>query len=179
MKKGLIIGAAMPSFCPNCGTEITTDTNFCPNCGQKLSATQHKHKEDKHDQLDVEKDITNWTTWKYGLEGKKQSLFAGIDLHVPIKEYRLTNQRLLIVDQGYIGSKRDEIELVNIKDISAQQSFKEKVFDIGDITIYSADESTPEMVMQHIKEPYKIKDAIRLAARQAKSDMKIRYHQDI
>ncbi len=66
----------------------------------------------------------------------------------------------LISDIGFFHSEIEEINLFRIEDIKVYQSFANKFWGVGTITIYSKDRSTPETTILRVKDPYKVRSLI-------------------
>ncbi len=66
----------------------------------------------------------------------------------------------LIGDVGFLHSEVEEINLFRIEDIKVYQSFANKFWGVGTLTIYSKDRSTPEYSVIKIKDPYKVRSLI-------------------
>lgn len=66
----------------------------------------------------------------------------------------------LISDIGFLHSEIEEINLFRIEDIKVYQSFVNKFWGVGDITIYSKDKSTPEYTIRRVKDPYKVRSLL-------------------
>ncbi|MCI1986418.1 MAG: PH domain-containing protein [Lactobacillus sp.] len=167
------------NFCPQCGAKLEPSTVFCPQCGFKVGDAQAQTQSSTPTPEPSEMTIAEWSTWLMGLEGKSKKLAKGIDVSLPQFNYKLTNQRILAEKRGVLSTDRQEIELYNVKDVAAKQTLTEKVMGVGEVTVFSADTSTPDLVMKRIKDPIDIKEKIRTAAREAKSQMNVHYRQDI
>ena len=81
--------------------------------------------------------------------------------------YVLTTTRLIIIS-GILGRKVDEIELFRVVDSSVNQSFVDRCVQLGDINVISTDK-TGAIVMRKIMDPYRVRDALRLAYREARA----------
>ncbi len=57
----------------------------------------------------------------------------------------------VFVKTGLLFTREEEVNLYRIYDISLTQSLGEKIFGVGTIVLYSKDESTPTLVIRHIK----------------------------
>lgn len=87
--------------------------------------------------------------------------------------YRLTTERFLL-RKGFISRRHEEIEIFRIKDVSATQSFWERIFGVGTVTIWSTDDSTPKLELVGLRNPVKIKEDIRRESRRARKREGIR-----
>lgn len=167
-------------FCPECGNNIE-GMKFCPECGFKVAsnpATSTSAQQSAPTASD-EQIIAEFNTFMFGLEGKKQNITKNIDLSLPQMHYTLTNQRLIIEKLGVASSNKQEINLIRVNDVSYKQGLKDKVLGVGNVTVYSTDPSTPEILIKQIKEPERIKEAIRTASLKAKENSNVQYRQDI
>ena len=57
----------------------------------------------------------------------------------------------VFVKTGLLFTREEEVNLYRIYDISLTQSLGEKIFGVGTIVLYSKDESTPTLVIRHVK----------------------------
>lgn len=165
-------------FCPECGCKIE-GMKFCPECGHKNSGEEHLSTSSQETDQKQEAVIIKFSTYLYGMEGKKKNVIGGIDISIPQYTYILTNERLLIEKRGVVSSKKEEIELYKINDIEVRQGVAEKLQKIGDIEIVSSDESTPTLVLRKIKDPFDIKEVIRRAVQDRKRIVGMSYHQSV
>ena len=108
-----------------------------------------------------------------GMAGRQDSAFAPLaDEEVVLWEgrpflslvvhYRITNQRVRI-ESGFLGKDRDDIELVRIQDIDHNQGLTERMLNIGDIRLASADPSKPDAVLRNVKDPVAVHEILRRA----------------
>ncbi len=70
--------------------------------------------------------------------------------------YTLTDDRL-IVKTGILNTSEDEIRLYRILDITLKRSFWERLFGLGTLHLCTADKSSPEMDILHIKSPREVR----------------------
>jgi uncharacterized membrane protein YdbT with pleckstrin-like domain len=87
---------------------------------------------------------------------KKRSIFG---LPLSFTRYTLTNDKLLI-KTGLLSTTEEEIRLYRITDLTFKQSFGEKIFGVGTIHCCSADKSTPEIDIMHVKDARNVKEMI-------------------
>jgi len=66
----------------------------------------------------------------------------------------------LFVKTGILSTHIDEINLFRVRDISINQSFGQKIFGVGSITIRSTDLSDGYFVIRNIKKPFEIRNLI-------------------
>ena len=168
-------------FCPECGTKVE-GLKFCPECGNRVNSESTNVAPNNNISVpnsSEERTLLEFSTFMFGLEDKQKNIAKGIDLSLPQFNYTLTNERLCIVKKGYIGTKKDEIELYKIKDVSVKQGITEKVLGIGTIEILSVDETSPIITLKQIKNPEYVKETIRTAVKNSKANLNIQYRQDI
>lgn len=92
--------------------------------------------------------------------------------------YELTSQRLRIY-HGILGNRIEEIELIRVKDSRVNQNMGERMLNIGDVTIVSADPTTPELVLTNIHDPVEVRELLRKAVMNEKSRRGLYYREDI
>jgi hypothetical protein len=86
--------------------------------------------------------------------------------------YRITNERVR-ARYGLLGRDFDDIELIRIQDLDRTQGIGERMIDIGDIHIQSADPSMPKLTLSNVAEPDKVHEILRRAMLDARK--KFRY----
>ena len=74
--------------------------------------------------------------------------------------YAVTTQRVRVVS-GLFSKTIEEIELFRVKDTSAHQSFFQRLFGLGTITILSGDERTPRLVLNGVPNPIELRERLR------------------
>lgn len=74
--------------------------------------------------------------------------------------YELTNHRIRIA-RGILSNKIEEIELVRIRDTRLKQHVGERMINVGDVTILSSDETTPQVVLHNVRHPVEVRELIR------------------
>jgi len=121
-----------------------------------------------------ERTLIKFETYMYGIKGNKEGL-----IKIPQEYYELTTERLRITKQGMITETRNAIELFKIKNITVYQKMKDKLMDVGDIEIISADESNPKIILKRIKNPHDIREKIRDAAKKARAAAGVTYRFDL
>ena len=92
--------------------------------------------------------------------------------------YELTNQRLRIY-RGILSNHIEEIELIRIKDSKVKQHMGERMLNVGDVIIISADSSTPEVVLHNERNPVEVREMIRKAVLDEKARRGLYYREDI
>jgi hypothetical protein len=81
--------------------------------------------------------------------------------------YIVTDQRVRIIT-GLLGRETDDIELIRIKDVDHTQGITERMLNIGDIQLRSADSSRPNATLNNVTEPEKVHEIIRRAVLEAR-----------
>ncbi|RIK46639.1 MAG: hypothetical protein DCC57_15275 [Chloroflexi bacterium] len=92
--------------------------------------------------------------------------------------YELTSQRLRI-HRGILGKRIDEIELIRVKDTRMKQHMGERMLNVGDVSVISADATTPEFVLHNVRNPVEVRELIRKAVIDEKARRGLRYREDI
>ena len=100
---------------------------------------------------------------------RKRTLFG---LPLSFTKYSLEEEKL-IIEKGIFGKVEEEIRLYRILDFTLKRSFRERIFGLGTIHCCSADKSTPEFDIEHIKDSQKVKNLISEAVEKARIKNKI------
>ena len=66
----------------------------------------------------------------------------------------------LITDVGLLRSDVNEINLFRIEDLKVYQSFSNKFWGTGTVTVYSQDPSMPVLELRRIKDPYRVRNLL-------------------
>ncbi len=64
----------------------------------------------------------------------------------------------IFVTVGLFSSNIDEVNAYRICDIQMKQSLLGKIFNYGDVTLYSSDETRPTLLLKNIKNPYQVRE---------------------
>lgn len=89
-------------------------------------------------------------------QDKKRPIFG---LPISFTTYTLYKEKL-ITDTGLLLRDEEEVRLYRIVDFSVRQTIFQRLFNVGTIHCYSADNSATEFDITDIKDPYKIKDLL-------------------
>jgi hypothetical protein len=92
--------------------------------------------------------------------------------------YELTTQRLRVY-RGILGNRIEEIELIRVKDSKVNQHVGERMLNIGDVSVISADPTTPEIILQNVHDPIQVRELLRKAVMDEKSRRGLYYREDI
>ena len=96
------------------------------------------------------------TNISYLWRDRKRTLF-GLPLSFTV--YKLTNEKLM-VETGFLNKKEEEVRLYRILDITLRRSLGERLLGLGTIHCCSADKSTPEFDIKHVKNSREVKNLI-------------------
>ncbi len=64
----------------------------------------------------------------------------------------------LFVDIGFLSTHLEEVNVYRIIDIGFRQGLLGKMLNVGDITLYTSDESMPTVSLRNIKNPHRVRD---------------------
>lgn len=159
-------------FCSNCGAELSG--KFCPECGTPANNTSNNTPNSAPQQpAPTNEEVVLW-------EGKPSGIMdkAKTAMNVNSVTYTVTNQRITMI-KGLLSTQVEEIELYKVKDQKIEQSLIEKATNVGNIVIYSVDQSTPVIKIEHVENPMQVKDIIRKAVLDAKSSKNIIYKEGL
>lgn len=87
----------------------------------------------------------------------RKRTFLGLPLSFTV--YELTAEKLLITT-GIFHIREEEVRLYRIMDVTLKRSFGERLFGLGTIHCCSADRSSPEFDILHIKRSREVKEQL-------------------
>jgi hypothetical protein len=90
--------------------------------------------------------------------------------------YELTSQRLRILS-GIFGNSVEEIELIRVHDTQVKQHLGERMLNVGDIHIFSDDNTTPELVLNNVQNPIEVRELVRKAVLEERSRRGLTYRE--
>lgn len=76
-------------------------------------------------------------------------------------------------DIGFLSSLIDEVNIYRCYDVSLKQSLFERMFGTGTILVKANDDSTPNMYIRSVKNPYKVRDMISSLIEQERAKRKV------
>lgn len=167
------------AFCTNCGQELSPGVNFCSHCGAKAGNKEERIEESSAPRYAsgqapvVDEETVLWEGKPADFEDRLKTM-----AHLNTTVYTVTTQRI-IRKSGLIGKKVEEIELLRVKDLSIQQSVRERLFGVGNILVLSEDPRTPELTLEDVKDVHEVKDIIRKAVREEKARHRVVYRDDV
>jgi hypothetical protein len=110
--------------------------------------------------------------------GDEQVLWEGRPFLSLFLRYTVTNQRIRI-RRGLFSRDIDDIELIRLQDVDLAQKLTERMVNIGDITLHSADKSAPTIVLQNVHEPERVHEIIRRAMLDARRRYGVRLRDEV
>ena len=93
----------------------------------------------------------------YVWKDRKRIVFLGLPFS--FTRYRLTKEKL-IVDEGFWNRKENEIRLYRVMDLSVNQTFWQRIFGLGTVTVTSSDKTDSKVLLRNIKRPKQVKEQI-------------------
>lgn len=88
------------------------------------------------------------------------AFFAVALLKIRSTLYTITNQRVMI-ETGLISKALSEIDLRYVDDSQFSQSILHRLLGIGNVTIFSSDQTTPSYTLTAIRDPRNVRELIR------------------
>ena len=101
-----------------------------------------------------------WAIWKW-LETKNTV-------------YTLTDQRLKFT-RGVFTKLTDDLELYRVRDTKFQQDFFERMCGLGEIIVYTTDETSPEIRLPYIKDAEAVREKMRGLVEARRDAKRVRY----
>lgn len=102
---------------------------------------------------------------------KDRKRYFGLPLS--FTRYEITNDRIL-VSVGFFHTVEDELLLYRILDIKLIRNIFNKIFGVGTICLYCADETNRCLYIKNIKNPREVRNLISSLAEEARAKIGIR-----
>ena len=100
---------------------------------------------------------------------RKRAIFG---LPWTFTRYSLTTEKLFI-ETGLFTRNEEEIRLYRVLDMSLHCSFRERILGLGTIHLFTADHTSPEIDLKHIKKAREVKELISDMVEHNRSEKKI------
>lgn len=94
------------------------------------------------------------------------------------ERYIITSERVRVIS-GLLGKERVDIELVRIQDFDQTQTVRERLLNLGDLTIHSHDRSHPVVVLNNIADPQSVHEILRRAVLDARQRYRLSYREEM
>lgn len=78
-----------------------------------------------------------------------------LGMPISFTRYSIDDERLY-VKKGLLRTELNEILLYRILDVRSTQTLWQKIFGVGTLTLYSVDQSCPQLELKNIKKPEKL-----------------------
>lgn len=88
------------------------------------------------------------------------SMWGGVIVRILQTRYRLTSQRLFI-EKGILSRTMDQTELIRVDDVRMQQSFINRIFNVGTVLMMTTDVTDRAVSIVGIKNPVRVTELIR------------------
>jgi hypothetical protein len=95
-------------------------------------------------------------------DGEESVLWEGRPFLSLVEFYTITSERIKVV-KGMFGKDTENIELIRLQDIDVTQNLSERMFNIGDINIKSADASNASITLRNVAQPQEVYEMLRRA----------------
>jgi len=115
---------------------------------------------------------------KKGEDHDEETIWEGRPFLSVSTHYIITTQRVRII-QGMLGKEREDIELIRIQDIDQSQTLRERLLNLGDITIRGHDTSHPKAVLNNVHDPQAVHELLRRAILDARKRFGLTYREEM
>jgi uncharacterized membrane protein YdbT with pleckstrin-like domain len=95
-------------------------------------------------------------------------------LQVRNTTYTLTDQRLKTT-RGVFTRTTEDLELYRVRDNRFEQSFAERLFGLGQVVLFTTDETSPEIRLTFIKDAESLREKIRTLVEARRDAKRVRY----
>lgn len=106
-------------------------------------------------------DISNYDKYAQVL-WKDRKRFMGMPLSFTRYAFiRREGQYAKLVNiNGFLTSRAEEVNMYRVDDFSVNQGIIDKIFGVGSITVYCKDASCDKIVLQKVKNPFKVRELL-------------------
>ena len=87
--------------------------------------------------------------------------------------YTLTNQRLS-TRKGVFNRVTEDLELYRVRDTRLEQNFFERLFGLGEVVLFTTDDSTPEIHLHYISGAGDVREKIRRLVEARRDEKRVR-----
>lgn len=95
-----------------------------------------------------------------------------LGLPLTFTKYSFSENRLFI-ERGFFKSTKDELLMYRILDVKLSKSFWQRIFRVGTIQLFTADKSTPDILLENIKSPDRTRDALSAIAEKERDEKRV------
>lgn len=95
-----------------------------------------------------------------------------LGLPLSFTRYSIRKNRF-ILSTGFFSTEEQELLLYRILDLSLKRTLFDKLFGVGTITLYTADESNKTLPIKKIKHPHEIRDMISSLVEEERNKIRI------
>ncbi len=82
--------------------------------------------------------------------------------------YEITNERIKVI-KGIFSKRTDELELYRVKDTALIEPFFYRMFSVGNISIITGDDTTPQLEIKALKNAKEIREQLRTSIEECRS----------
>ncbi len=123
-------------------------------------------------------EVSNKDTGVSDDDDGEQVLWKGRPFLSVATYYTITSERIK-VRSGLLGKAYEYIELIRVQDLDFTQSFGERLFKLGDITIRSNDASHPEYTLENVKDPHSVYEILRKAIKEVRKEHNFSFREEM
>jgi uncharacterized membrane protein YdbT with pleckstrin-like domain len=105
------------------------------------------------------------------MEWKDRKRFLGMPLS--FTKYRLEDNRLF-VSRGLFTTVEDELVMYRILDVRLRRTFWDKIFGVGTVILYTADETNKELKLERIKTSKEVRNLMSEVAENERAKLGIK-----
>ncbi len=74
---------------------------------------------------------------------------------------RITSKRIVDTD-GFLNRRVSEVLHRDIRNVRVEQTFMQRIWRVGEIAVYTSGEESPEIHMEHVPDPQRVREVIDL-----------------
>ena len=112
------------------------------------------------------------------VDGDETVLWEGRPFLSLVEFYTITSERIKVI-KGMFGKDTENIELIRLQDIDVSQNLSERMFNIGDIQIKSADASNASITLRNVAQPQEVYELLRRAWLEARKRYGLQFREQM
>lgn len=83
------------------------------------------------------------------------------------------SENILYIERGFFKVVKDELRLYRVLDVRLQQTFWQKLFKVGTIELYTADQFNKMIVLKNIASPDRTRNALSAIAEKERDEKRV------
>ncbi len=96
-----------------------------------------------------------------------------LGMPISFTRYAMSEDRLFL-SAGFFNIKDEEVLLYRVRDINTTRTLGQRLFGVGTVSVVSADQTMPTLVLKNIKRPLEVKELLHRQVEEMKIRRRVR-----